>query len=154
HAVGAQAHVDPRLLHGGDGGDAAAQLQVAHGVVDCGDPLFGHDGPVLGGSPHAVGRDGPAVPHAVVVQNLDVGLAVGGQALLVLASGLGDVHVPAQVVLPGVAGHLLPQLLVGGVLPVDGGVHQHLAVVVAVPLLGQLPLHPAVVVGVGVEVVG
>ena len=80
--------------------------------------------------------------------------AVAGQAGLVLAAGLGDVHVHPQAVVPGVVRHPPPQLVVGGVLPVDGGVGQDLAVVVAVPGLGQLPLHPAVVVGVGVKIIG
>src|SRR5699024_2635782 len=128
-----------------------AQLQVGDGVVDGGDPLLGHDGPVLRGGPDAVGGNGPAVPHAVLVQGLDGGLAVAGQAGLMLRLCLGDVDVHPQAVVPGVVGHPLPQLLPGGVLPVDGGVDADLAVVVVVPLFGQLPLGHTVAVGGGVE---
>ena len=60
----------------------------------------------------------------------------------------------AKAVLPGVVRHPLPERVVGGVLAVDGGVHQNLPVVVAVPLLGQLPLHHTVVVGGGIKGVG
>ena len=58
---------------------------------------------------------------------------MAGQALGMLGAGLGDAHAyPGRVL--GVVRHPLPERVVGGVLAVDGGVHQNPPVVVAVPL--------------------
>ena len=153
HAVGADGHVDPSLQHGGDGGHTGAQLQVGHRVVDAGDPLLCHDGPILFGGPDTVGGNGTVLPHAVLVQDLDGGLApMAAFAGLMLKGGLGHVDVHAQALFLGVVGHPLPQGGVGGVLTVDGSVHQDLAVAGVVPQVGELLLVIAVVAGGGAEV--
>ena len=83
-AVGAQGHVQAQLQHPGDGGEAAAQLHVAGGVVDGADALFLHEGHVLLRHPDAVGGEGGGVEGAQVVEPPGRSLAVLGHALIVL----------------------------------------------------------------------
>ena len=123
--------------------------------MDSRDPLLGHDGPVLGGRPDTVGRDGPLIPHAVLIQDLDGREAVMAPlAGLMLRAGLGDMHMHPQPLLPGKGRHPLPHRGAGGIFSMDGCIHQNLAAVVAVPIPGQLPQGTAVVVGLGVKRVG
>ena len=121
--------------------------------MDTGDPLLRHESPVLLRGVDAVGRQGAAaVPHPAPVQGLDGGLAPPLQAGLVLRLGLRDVDVHPQSVLCGVLGHPPPQRGIGGVLPVDRGVHQDLARPRPMPLLCQGGLVPAVAAGLGGEI--
>ena len=82
------------------------------------------------------------------------GQAPAGEAPLVLGLGLGDVDMHPQALALGIVGHPLPQGDVGGVLPMDGGVHQNLAVPRLVELLGELALVVTVRAGGGAEVPG
>ena len=90
--------------------------------MDAGHPFFRHNGPVLRGGVHTVGGNAAVVPHPVLVQRLDGGEAVAVQAGLVLAAGLGHMHMHPLVVVVGKLGHPLPQGGGRGVLSVDGGV--------------------------------
>ena len=56
--------------------------------MDGGDPLPGHNLHVLVAYPDAVSRLAPLLPHAVLVEEGDGGLAVLLQALLMLRPGL------------------------------------------------------------------
>lgn len=115
-------------------------------------PFSAMRGPVLLGGPDTVGGNGPGVPDPVPVQDLQGGLAPAFLAGLVLRLGLGDMDVHPQFFLLGVRRHPLPQGDVGGILPVDGGVHQNLAVPRAVPLLGEPALVVTVLAGGRAEV--
>ena len=61
-------------------------------------------------------------------------------------------HMHPLVVVVGKLGHPLPQGCRGGVLPVDGGIHEDLPVSRPVELLGERPLGHAVPAGVRVKV--
>ena len=121
--------------------------------MDGGDPLFGQQGPVLGGGPDAVGGNGSDIEDTVLSQDGGGGLpAVAGLAFLVLLPGLGEVDVHPQAVVGGEPGHPVPQAAAGGVLGVEGGIDADAPVIPAVPLFGDLPLDLAVVVLLRVEV--
>ena len=82
HPVGAQGHVHPGFQQAGHGGHAGGQLQVGHGVVDGGDAPADHALHVVLADPHAVGGQTAVLPHAIVIQHGEGGLApVAGHAL-------------------------------------------------------------------------
>ena len=102
-----------------------------------------------------MGGNGTVLPHPELIQGLDGSQAsVAALAGLVLEAGLGHMDVHAQALFLGVVGHPAPQRLVGGVLSVDGGIHQDLAVARPVPQVGELLLVVAVIAGGGAEVGG
>ncbi len=138
-AVGAQRHRQALVEHVDHRREAAAQLQVAGGVVDGIDAVGLQDVQVRVGTPHAVGGGGQ-VEYAHGLEPGRRGQAVALDALLVLLAGLGQVQLHRGPLLPVGAdpvGVVAGDGVVDGVLGVNAEVHADAAVLAAVVFVEQ-----------------